>query len=237
MSGLGFWLLGLAMGLRHALDPDHLVAVSVMVAESGSFRPAARIGAIWGIGHTLTILLFGVPLLLLRMELPERVQASFEGLVGLVLIALGGTTLWRLWRRRVHLHWHEHDGERHLHFHEHDATPHEHPHAHHHEHPHWSTGWRPLLIGMVHGLAGSGAAAVMVMSTADSLLAGLIYLAIFGIGSILGMTATAFVLSLPVWIAQQRFERAYSALLTLTGIVSVAFGISLLWELGHALRA
>ncbi|MFA0751299.1 MAG: hypothetical protein SLRJCFUN_001702 [Candidatus Fervidibacter sp.] len=237
MSGLGFWLLGLAMGLRHALDPDHLVAVSVMVAESGSFRPAARIGAIWGIGHTLTLLLFGVPLLLLRMKLPERVQASFEGLVGLVLIALGGTTLWRIWRRRVHLHWHEHDGIRHLHFHEHDAMPHEHPHAHHHEHPHWSTGWRPLLIGMVHGLAGSGAAAVMVMTTASSLLSGILYLAIFGIGSIAGMTTTAFVLSLPVWLTQQRFQRAYNVLLAATSIISVAFGVYLLWELGHALRA
>ncbi|MFA0731114.1 MAG: hypothetical protein LKKZDAJK_002296 [Candidatus Fervidibacter sp.] len=237
MSGLGFWLLGLAMGLRHALDPDHLVAVSVMVAESGSFRPAARVGAIWGIGHTLMLLLFGVPLLLLRMKLPERVQASFEGLVGLVLIVLGGTTLWRLWRRRVHLHWHDHDGIRHLHFHEHDTTPHEHPHAHHHEHPHWSTGWRPLFIGMVHGLAGSGAAAVMVMTTASSLLSGILYLAIFGIGSIAGMTTTAFVLSLPVWLTQQRFQRAYNVLLAATSIISVAFGVYLLWGLGHALRA
>src|SRR5579885_2335404 len=99
MSGLGFWLLGLAMGLRHALDPDHLVAVSVMVAETGSFRPAARVGALWGIGHTLTLLILGVPLLLLRMQLPQKVQAGLEGLVGIALIALGGATLWRLWRR------------------------------------------------------------------------------------------------------------------------------------------
>lgn len=237
MSGLGFGLLGLAIGLRHALDPDHLIAVSVMVAESGSFRPATRIGAIWGIGHTFALLAFGVPLLLLRAKLPQTVQASFEGLVGIVLIGLGGMTLWRLWRRKIHLHWHEHDGKRHLHFHAHDTTPHEHPHAHQHEHPHWSTGWRPLLIGMVHGLAGSGTAAIMVMSTAPSLSAALLYLAVFGVGSILGMTAVAFALSLPIWLTQQRFERAYSVLLAATSAASVAFGIYLLWELKHALIA
>ncbi len=231
MSGLGFWLLGLVMGWRHALEPDHLVAVSVMVAEGGGFRPAARVGAIWGIGHTVTILLFGTPLLMFKRELPERIQAGFESLVGLMLIALGVMTLWRLWKRRVHGHWHEHGDKRHWHFHQHSPSGHgEHPRAHEHLHPTLSVGWRPLLVGMVHGLAGSGAAAVLVMASAPSLLVGIGYLLLFGISSVVGMTVTAFLLGLPVWLTQRRFAAGYFVLLILTGTVSLVFGANLLWK-------
>lgn len=229
MRGVSFLALGAAMGLRHALDPDHLIAVSVMVAEVGSFRPATKVGALWGLGHTLTLLVFGTPLLLLKLRLPERVQAGFEGLVGLMLIFLGGATLWRLFRRRLHLHWHDHRGHRHLHFHDHPEKSR--PFSHHdHDHLTFSMGWRPFFVGMVHGLAGSGAAALMVMVSAPSFLVGIGYLFLFGIGSIAGMMVTAIFLCLPVWVAQRRLIHGHSMILGLAGAISVVFGASLLSE-------
>src|SRR3712207_4191079 len=119
--------------MRHSLEPDHLVAVSTLVAEERRLWPAARLGLLWGLGHLLPLTLIGLPVLLLRLELPAALENTIDLGVGLLLIGLGLYTLWRLRRERVHFHLHEHHHRPHAHFHAHEPeAAHSHPHAHPH---------------------------------------------------------------------------------------------------------
>src|SRR3989442_10431915 len=119
MTALSTLLLGFLLGLKHALDSDHVIAVSTIAAEERSLFRSAVIGAWWGLGHTTTLLAAGFAVLGLRITIPERVALSLEAVVGLVLVALGLNLLWRLRRESLHAHRHEHEGRRHAHFHRH----------------------------------------------------------------------------------------------------------------------
>lgn len=221
--------IGLVLGLKHALDADHLAAVSTIVSESRSLAKSAVIGALWGLGHTIALLVAGVAMLLLHVQIGARVQLALEFCVALMLIGLGANALGKLARGgHLHLHAHEHHGYVHIHPHLHDAAPAPTAHAHHGLQP----GLRPLLVGMVHGLAGSAAVMLLVLSTLPSRLLGLVYIAAFGIGSIGGMLFMSTVIALPAWLTATRFRRVHVAVRTAAGVLSLGIGLFMAYEIG-----
>jgi len=191
-------VLGLLLGMRHALEADHLAAVASLATRSRGVPGTVLQGAVWGLGHTLTLLLVGGVCLLLRAAISERLAAALEGAVGVMLLVLGADVLLRMRRRRIHLHVHRHDdGTVHLHAHGH--APEEAHDRDHHQHAH-GEGFplRALLVGMVHGLAGSAALLLVTLTTLSSAWLGVAYIAVFGVGSIAGMAVLAAVIALPL---------------------------------------
>ncbi|HEU4685287.1 MAG TPA: hypothetical protein VFS39_12360 [Nitrospira sp.] len=219
--------LGFLLGLRHALDSDHIAAISTVIAHRPSWRTSGLIGFCWGIGHTLVLLAVGAVVLALGIPVPPSLAVVAESAVGLMLIALGGTLAVKLLREGWHAHAHDHDGHRHIHLHSHVADP-------GHRHPHWwSDSVKPLCIGMAHGMAGSAALLLVVLSASRSFGQGLMYIAVFGIGSIAGMMLIGLGISLPmVWSLS--FGRPM--LLAIQGLASLAsIGLGLLMLLHIAL--
>ena len=209
LSALG---LGLVLGMRHALDADHLAAVSVIATEQRSLRGSSLVGAVWGIGHTLALLGVGVLVVLLRVEISDRIGLALELGVACMLIGLGGNALRTLHPAHA------------------DAPPvsdTRHP-------PHVDIGVRPLLVGMMHGLAGSAALMLLVLSSIASPLLGLAYLAVFGLGSVGGMVVVSALMSLPLHFARERFARAAIAVRVVSGVASVAIGLTMAYEIGAA---
>ena len=191
-------LLGLLLGMRHALEADHLAAVASLATRSNGMRGTVLQGAVWGLGHTITLLLVGGVCLLLRAAISERLAAALEGAVGVMLLLLGADVLIRMHRRRVHLHVHRHDDGT-VHFHAHRHAPEEAHDRAHHQHAH-AQGFplRALLVGMVHGLAGSAALLLVTLTTLSSAWLGVAYIAVFGVGSIAGMAVLAAIIALPL---------------------------------------
>jgi len=221
--------LGFLSGMRHALDPDHVAAVSTIVAEHRQVWRSSRVGAFWGLGHTVTLAAAGLVVLLFKLAIPERLALGFELAVGVMLVILGLQVLVRLVRDRFHIHAHEHGSERHIHLHSHRHGP-----DHHHEHG-WRYEWRSLLIGMVHGLAGSAALTVLLLSSFHSLLQGALYLLMFGIGSIAGMMLASALIGSPFAYTAWRFERVNRALRALAGLASLGIGLAIIFEIGGQL--
>ncbi len=217
--------LGFILGLRHALDADHLAAVSTVLAERPSWRASGLVGLSWGIGHTLVLLFVGVIVLVLRVPIPEPLAIAAEGLVGLMLVLLGGLLGMKLIRERWHLHPHDHDGKRHVHLHSHSYS-YEHGHAHW-----WRESVRPLCIGMAHGLAGSAALLLLVVASAQTVADGLLYIAVFGCGSILGMMLIGLVLSLPVVCSLRLGRPLFLAVQGLASVGSIALGCSIVYRI------
>lgn len=224
MSLIVLLATALLLGMRHALDPDHLVAVSTMVAEERRLWPAARLGLWWGAGHLLPIALLGLPILLLHLELPATLESVVDLGVGLLLVCLGARTLWRLRQERIRLRSHAHGGDVHQHFHSHGAHP-------GHTHPLPGRNRSSLMtfgIGMLHGLAGSGAAALLALAAASSVATGVGYLLAFGIGTVAGMFAMTLCIAAPTLSAVARFARLHQGIRLAAGASSVAVGL-LMW--------
>ncbi|MBZ5527558.1 MAG: high-affinity nickel-transport family protein [Acidobacteriia bacterium] len=246
--GIGFFL-----GMRHATDPDHVVAVSTIVSRQRSLAQAALIGALWGLGHTLTIVAVGCPILLFHMAIPARAGLAMEFSVGIMLVALGALNLsgalqWISEKfapthpphRGEHAHVHSSGGS--LHFHAHTHGPAAAGHGESLEPPAWIRrafarlglyqSLRPLLVGVVHGLAGSAAVALLVLSTIREPRWGIFYLLVFGGGTIAGMMLITAAISLPVVFAGGKFSWMQRGLAIASGVVSIAFGLFLSYQIG-----
>jgi ABC-type nickel/cobalt efflux system permease component RcnA len=237
LSAFALLGLGLVFGLKHATEADHIVAVSTIVSQQRSLLRSAVVGALWGIGHTASLIVVGIVVLALRVAVPERVAHWLEFSVALMIIVLGISALLRLRsgrRRDVHLHRHKHDGVSHvhLHFHEH-GTEHAEPVAVH-SHAVSRIGFKPLVIGAMHGLAGSAALTLLVLTQIQSTALGLLYLAIFGIGSIFGMLLMSGLIGLPFALSARRFNGVHYGLQTVAGALSVAFGLWYAYQTGIA---
>jgi len=226
---LGILGLGFLLGLQHALEVDHVAAVSSIAARRSDVADIVKHGLTWGLGHTLTLFAFAGAALGLGQTIPEHLARPIETAVGIMLVGLGAHVLWRLWRDRVHFHSHRHgDGTVHLHAHSHagETVPHARaPHAHAH-----GLRWRTLLVGLVHGMAGSAALLVLAVSQASSVAVGLGYVALFGIGSMIGMGALSAVIAVPLALSARWLSWANSGLQGAVGVVTIAVGMRTIVE-------
>lgn len=214
MSETGILLLtGLALGALHSCAPDHLAAVSVFVSRKPSWRHALGLGARWGMGHSLTVVLVGGALVFSGLQLPARFEPAAERIVGVVLVLLGIFAISRA--RRLHGHWHAHEGKRHWHLHSHRASD-----AHAHDH-------RALLgIGMLHGLAGTGALVVALPVTiAGSRASALTFLAVFGIGTILSMSLFSAAAGWLLSATTGGSRNAHRTTIIVAGLLSTGVGV------------
>ncbi len=214
--------LGFLLGVTHALDADHVAAVGTLVSETGGLRRSSLLGASWGLGHSASLLAAGLLVLGLRLAIPPRLSAAAEFAVGLMLVGLGTRAIWNTLRGK-HLHWHveERGGVRHLHAH---RVPDGAPRAHAHPFP---LERRPFLIGCLHGLAGSGPLTLLVLSTLSAPLVGLAYLALFGLGSIAGMSLLSGLLSFPMAYARARGAAFAGRVRMVAGGISLVLGLGL----------
>jgi len=221
--------LGFLLGMQHALEADHIAAVSSIAARRSHVGDIVRHGLTWGLGHTLTLFAFAGAALLLGHAIPESLLRPLETAVGIMLVGLGAHVLWRLWRDRVHFHTHGHgDGTVHVHAHSHagEATPHLRT-AHIHEH---GFRWRTLLVGLMHGMAGSAALLMLTVSQAASPAVGLGYVALFGIGSMIGMGALSTIIAVPLAVSARWLTWANRGLQAAVGLVTVAIGLNTIVE-------
>jgi high-affinity nickel-transport protein len=225
--------LGFILGIKHATEADHLVAVATIVSERRSVWRAARVGLTWGVGHTLSLLVAGLLVILLGVAVPPRVAMLLEFAVALMIVLLGSRILYLALRKqkRIHVHTHTHGSRPHSHLHFHEKSDqHAIDRGRNYEHPSHGRlgGWRSLLVGMVHGLAGSAALTLLVLTEVmrgGSELLGLAYLLIFGLGSIGGMLLMSMAMSLPFVLTATRFERLNLPVRLAAGIAGVTFGI------------
>ena len=229
----GILLLGLLIGMQHALEADHVAAVSSLCTGTRSVRRIAAHGAVWGLGHSLTLLIFAGAAVFLDLRFGETMAQVLEGVVGVMLILLGGQVLFRLWRDRFHFHRHRHaDGRTHFHVHSHLGENANHD-PDHHVHAHVSgLPVRTLLVGMVHGLAGSTALVILTASTVQDPVMGLLYVALFGLGSIAGMTVLSSLLAVPLSWTAQAFTWAHRSLQAAVGAATMVLGALVLVEAG-----
>jgi len=228
LSLLAVLSIGLIFGLKHATEVDHVVAISTIVSRHKNVFRSAVVGALWGAGHTVSLLIVGVIVLLLRVAIPERVSGWLEFGVALMIIGLGVSALWRATRANdeVHVHQHSHNGlsHTHVHFHEHE-NKHNPKTAAAHTHAVSRIGWKPVLVGMMHGLAGSGALTLLVLTQISSSLLGLIYVATFGVGSIVGMLLMSGLIGLPFAFTSGRLTHIHHGLQTAAAVFSICFGV------------
>ncbi|MBA3558283.1 MAG: sulfite exporter TauE/SafE family protein [Gemmatimonadaceae bacterium] len=250
-SFFAFVLLGFFLGMRHATDPDHVIAVTTIVAREKTPAGATAIGAVWGLGHTLTIMVVGGGIILFGWIIPPRIGLSMEFFIALMLIVLGIVNLTGVMRGISASRVIPGAAHQHVHPHSHGDFVHTHPHAHDPEaHPHGAEqtplSWldrhfggltpyqlvRPLVVGIVHGLAGSAAVALLVLTTIRNPEWGLWYLFVFGMGTILGMMLMTTVIALPFTRTDHRFARLSGGLRIASGVVSLCFGLFLAYRIG-----
>jgi ABC-type nickel/cobalt efflux system permease component RcnA len=217
--------LGLFLGIQHALDADHLAAVASMASRKTPFRRIIAHGMAWGVGHTFTLVAVSFAVILFGGAIDGTLSAWFEMAVGVMLVFLGGQLLFRLFRERVHFHVHRHaDGIVHFHAHSHKTEKENRrllPHAHTHAK---GLPFRALLVGMVHGMAGSAALLILSASTLSDPISGLAYIALFGLGSIIGMTALCAVIAVPLFYSSRTLNWTNWGFQALVGAGTLVLG-------------
>lgn len=257
--------LGFFLGMRHATDADHIIAIATIISRQRSLRGSAMIGAAWGVGHTFTILVVGGAIILFGIVIPPRLGLAMELAVGVMLVFLGIVTLTGMGQvlrgaaapllgtiGAGEGHSHAHTGPMSRHHHAHGDYVHRHAHghgdhAHGHEEDRTPVAWldlkfrkielyqwlRPLAIGIVHGLAGSAAVALLVLTAVREPLWAMAYLLLFGIGTVGGMMLITMALSMP-FAYTTGMPRLNWQLRTASGLISFAFGLFLIYQIGFA---
>jgi ABC-type nickel/cobalt efflux system permease component RcnA len=231
-AGFPLWTtlaLALVLGLRHALEPDHVAAVSTFSSHERNPIHSSLLGAYWGVGHTAALLAFGMAIAMFRLALTPLIVRDLDFVVGVMLIGLGVNVLVKLNRGgiAVHVHTHEHDGQRHSHLHIHAGSS-----AHEHEHRLFRVAGKPFLVGVVHGLAGTGAVMLMIVTVIPSLLLATGFLLVFGVGVIGSMMAMSLLMSVPGAFTVKRTLGVERAVQVASGIFSLGLGLYLAGSVG-----
>ncbi len=242
--------LGLVLGMRHATDPDHVIAVSTIVTRHRTLRGGALTGALWGLGHTVTIVLVGGIIIAFRVVIPPVLGLTMEMTVALMLVVLG---LWNITSivQRARDELGDDGGHRHAHPHRHGDYVHSHrhghgPNAHGHRDDQTPQAWldrhlgglglypvlRPVVVGLVHGLAGSATVALLVLTIIGDPRWAIAYLVLFGIGTIVGMTLITLVVAAPLTLAGARLTHVQRHLRMASGVLSLGFGLFLVYQIG-----
>ncbi len=225
MANTSFWTIlsiGFLLGLRHALDGDHLAAVATLLAKRPTIKTSGFIGLCWGVGHTFVLLLVGITMVALDVTIPPAFSQIASRIVGVMLVLLGGSLVWNIVRERWHVHAHQHDDTTHVHFHSHRV-------GYDHTHDHLlRRGFKPMMVGMVHGLAGSAAVVLVIVSNVKSLWGVVGTLLIFGLGSVLGMMVLGMAMTVPVvWFGSWSSSMVLG-LRTMASIGSIGLGVAML---------
>lgn len=214
------------LGIKHAIEPDHMIAVSTIASQTKSLWRSTLAGVFWGIGHTLTLLLVGLIMIVVKGQIPETVALSLEFAVGIMLVYLGISSILSIKKEKIHAHLHEHqEGYDHNHFHSHKEEK-----SHQHAHKDLSY-YKSMAIGIVHGLAGSAAMVLLTMETVKTVNEAVIYILIFGLGTILGMLLTTTAIGVP-FVLTANSAKVNRGLTRLVGLVSVAFGFYYMYSIG-----
>lgn len=219
--------LGFLLGLSHALDADHVVAVGTLAAETESLKRSSILGLFWGMGHTVTLAVLGALVLSFKWQIPATFATITEVLVAGMIIGLGGLLLWRANQPlTLHVHTHSHDDSTHTHVHVHVQDQEV------HAHNHFRNSLRTAFgVGVVHGVAGSAALTLAVMTTMPSTLLGLVYIVFFGAGTIGGMFVMSTVVSVPFIVMAQRATHWQPRIKACAGVFAMGFGSILAWSL------
>ncbi len=246
MNLVAIVIVGFVLGMRHACDADHIVAIGTIVARRRNLAGAALVGAAWGVGHTVTVLAVGAAIIVFSVTIPPRVGLSMELAVGVMLILLGAMNLTGLTHRIFHRFANagssaDAGGLIHSHEHSHGAMRHSHPHFHllaRHEHARRSMTrfdvLRPLAVGIVHGLAGSAAIALLVLASIRDPAWSVIYLLTFGAGTVAGMVLITIAMAVPLAVFTLQSAKLERALVTGSGLVSLGFGFLIVYQIGFA---
>ena len=220
--------LGLLIGMQHALEADHVAAVASIATKQKTMRRIVAHGAVWGIGHTITLMILAGGAFLLGKTIDDEIAGWLEKGVGVMLVALGGSVLFKLWRERVHYHIHKHnDGMVHFHAHAHEQNAAHNGQAHDHTHPK-RLPYRTLLVGMMHGMAGSAALLVLTASSVVEPELALLYITLFGIGSVAGMGALSAVIAVPLTYTARTLTWGHRTLQGGIGVGTVALGVAVI---------
>jgi hypothetical protein len=256
MTVLSILLIGFLLGLKHAMESDHLAAVASLATGQHSLAATLRQGVAWGVGHTLTLAIVGGAMLLLGTRMPANLERVLELCVGLMLAVLGADVVRRVLRQRIHFHVHRHgDGEVHFHAHRHDQRHRPVPaamrwpvvgrrevstlptlqvdhrrEAHEHQHGR-GLPIRALAVGMMHGLAGSAALVVLSLHTVRSVPMGLGYIAVFGIGSIVGMALLSATLAVPLRLSGPYLTSMYRSVASGVGLLTLGLGLWIIYSI------
>ena len=223
LSTFSVLLIGFVLGLQHAIEADHLAAVSTIVSEKKNLWTASLVGGMWGIGHTVSLFVVGALVIFLKLQISDSIEAKLEAIVGVMLILLGINALRKLFSTyKIHVHAHEQGEREHVHIHSHSAAKVET--SHHRFSP------RSILIGMVHGLAGSAALMFFILPTIKSPFVALAYILIFGIGSIGGMMAMSFLIGLPIHFTANRFDFFNKGIRLCAGVFSLGLGALIVYQ-------
>ncbi|WP_075980401.1 urease accessory protein UreH domain-containing protein [Bacillus massilinigeriensis] len=216
-------LIGFVLGIKHALEPDHVIAVSTIASQSKKLSRSSLAGVFWGIGHTLTLFVVGMSVIFMKGEIPEEWALSLEFLVGIMLVYLGVSSIFNL--RRIGATTHTHSEINHDHFHLHPVKPST---AHIHKKVSYL---KSMFIGIIHGLAGSAAMVVLTMSTVSSVWQGAMYMLVFGLGTVAGMLISTTIIGIPFVLTASK-ERVNTWLTQATGTISTLFGVYYMYNLG-----
>ena len=220
---LGF---GFLLGVKHAFEIDHVAAVSAITSNQKSIRKSSLLGMFWGFGHTIALFIVGLIVLLLKIKIPEKIALLLEFVVGIMLVILGFNVLITINKNKIHFHKHKHGNEEHIHFHSHKLTK---------NHLHMHIPFKQsFFIGLIHGLAGSAAITLLILTTINSVLVGLLYILIFGIGSIIGMILVSSIISLPFTLIPNNLQRTQNFLRISAGLISTIIGLTIMYNIGIA---
>ncbi len=221
-------LFGFFIGMRHALEADHLAAVAAISTKEHSLKASIKHGAIWGMGHTITLFIFGSIVIILNTVISTELAEKLEFVVGIMLFFLGIDVLRRIVKDRIHYHVHKH-GESIVHFHAHSHQGEEDHEGSKHEHSHVKFPYRTLFIGLVHGLAGSAALVLLTLDTANTIPFSLLYILLFGLGSILGMMLLSMIITVPLR-ASQKLTWLHNGLQLSIGVLTLSVGASIVFN-------
>jgi hypothetical protein len=220
--------LGFLVGMQHALEADHIAAVSSIAARGTRMADVVKHGLTWGLGHTLTLFSFAGAAIVLGWAIPDILAQSLESAVGVMLVGVGAHVLWRLWRDRVHFNW-QRDGGQHIHAHSHAGgrvrygsgeAEHEH-----------GFRWRSLAVGLMHGMAGSAALLVLAVSAVADPMQAVAYVVLFGLGSMIGMGALSSVIAVPLVISARLLNWTNPGLQAGVGVVTIGIGATTIYPI------
>lgn len=227
---LSLLFIGFLIGMRHALEADHVAAVATLATTTNSLKSAVKHGAVWGVGHTLALFAFGSTVILTDSIMPETMALGLEFAVGVMLVGLGIEVIRKMLKEKVHFHTHKHDNNKqHFHAHKHEHKIQHSADKHQHEHNNVFPR-KALFVGLMHGMAGSAALILLTLQTVSSPLTGLLYMLLFGIGSIIGMAALSVVIAIPLRHSATGLTWLNNGLQMIIGIATIALGSTLVYD-------